>query len=861
MVLLLPGTRAALAAGLAALALLPGLAACAGPSSAPGAPAGEVARAGEPFEVRLWRAGRTVSPALPAGRRAELEEERRRALAALDAGLSRAEEARLVAWLRASDTPDELWSAAATVVGELERYALAGELVSALGPSAPPARGVAARAALHRLYGHWFAQPDEVAPYLASVREGEGTRLLRESAAREEERSRTRLFEALAHDPRAAAGWLADPDPRVRSGAARLVAREFTRPEGAGEALFDELFARLEHEHEPEAFHEELMALVAPLERADAAQPAGRRLRALLVGLLAAPADARGPSLASGAARLAWRSEGPRDGEHLLTVVAALGTRLEELVARDRLRGAGDPDALVAVLDALHELGAEASGAGLAVELRAGPAREGVLAVLLDPAQDEAVRAVAAATLGGLARAEDAALFARLLADDGPPVSVRHALLGALRELLPELARDAGARALVIDALARCAGAADPDLRRRALGLCLEPALSDALATLDPDFLVASLARESDSGNAREFLRLLARLERAPDLGALLSLPSFGALAGEPSTLPELVAVLERTAAGSARDAMRAATRLANEGGDETRLARLRQALGLVARLDDLSAIDLEPREHRAVCAWVWRLAEAGIPPREATARGSAFAQRVLEVHLVRGERDPESAGESLAPAERAHLAARLAAELFLAGVGRGTKAQVEASFERALELAPADTAAFLVLRDRARFRAAASERLRALADYRRLLESGPEAEALLGITDLRAAIELLGRLDEAGLPGPSTSAGEAFELLERLVQREAWRAEPAAVRMQDLRAWVQAGLEARDPVRLARVEAALSDLPLTQVEVPAEAGAAPLWFGLTREAPWFQELLDLRARVRLTLRELEARG
>ena len=602
------------------------------------------------------------------------------------------------------------------------------------------------------------------------------------------------------------------------------------------------------------------MALVAPLERADATS-AARRLRTLLVALLQAPADARGPSLAAGAARLAWRTEGARDGEHLLSVTAALGVRLEELVARDRLRGVGDPDALVAVLDAVHELCAEANRVGLAAELRAGPARSGVLAVLLDPAQDEAVRAVAAATLGGLARAEDAPLIARLLGDDGPPVSVRHALLGALRELLPELTRDAAARAQLVDALARCTGAVDPDLRRRALGLCLEPLLAEGLTTLDPAFLVASLARESEAQNARELLRLLARLARPAELGALLSLPSFGALAGDPATLTELVPVLERTVAGSPRDAMRAATLLASEGSDETRLARLRQALGLVARLDDLSAIDLEPREHRAVCAWVWRLEQAGIPPREATARGSAFAQRVLEVHLVRGERDPETPGESLTPAERAHLAARLSADLFLAGIGRGTTAQVEVAFERALELAPAQEVSFRVLRDRARFRAAASERLRALADYRRLLESGPEAEALLGIPDLRAALELLGRLDEAGLPGASTSAGEAFELLERLVQREAWRAEPAAVRMQDLRAWVQAGLDARDPLRLARLEAALADLPLTQVEVPAAQGSAPLWFGLTREAPWFQELLDLRSRVRLTLRELEARG
>ena len=49
--------------------------------------------------------------------------------------------------------------------------------------------------------------------------------------------------------------------------------------------------------------------------------------------------------------------------------------------------------------------------------------------------------------------------------------------------------------------------------------------------------------------------------------------------------------------------------------------------------------------------------------------------------------------------------------------------------------------------------------------------------------------------------------------------------------------------------------------LPLTQVESQTPSEPVPLWLGLTREASWFQELLDLRARVRLAQRELEARG
>jgi hypothetical protein len=229
-------------------------------------------------------------------------------------------------------------------------------------------------------------------------------------------------------------------------------------------------------------------------------------------------------------------------------------------------------------------------------------------------------------------------------------------------------------------------------------------------------------------------------------------------------------------------------------------------------------------------------------------------------VHLARGEREPDQREPGLSPAERAHLAARLRADLFLGAAGRITKSQVEGSFEEALTLAPSE-AQWAVLRDRARFWAAANERLRALADYRRLFEAGDAAEPWLAIPDLRSSIELLGRLDATGASGSPASAREACDLHARLVAREAWRSEPAAVRMQDLREWVLAGLECRDPARLARIEAALSSLPLTQAAHSEALSPAPLWFGLTREAPWFQELLDLRARVRLSLRDLAAPG
>jgi hypothetical protein len=264
------------------------------------------------------------------------------------------------------------------------------------------------------------------------------------------------------------------------------------------------------------------------------------------------------------------------------------------------------------------------------------------------------------------------------------------------------------------------------------------------------------------------------------------------------------------------------------------------------------------------IASWVWRVVRAGVAPRDLAPVGLDFEQRLLDVHLPRGEASGAGTGVGLDDFERAHLTALLRADLFLGSAGarrRGTKPQVEAAFESAQTQATTPELRWLVLRDRARFRAAADECVKAMSDYRRLFEAGERADSLLGIPDLRAAVELLDRLDEAGGLGRSASAGEACAILRRIIARSAWRAEPAAVRMQDLRDWVRTALASGDAASLRRVDAALADLPLTQLETETEREPPPIWFGLTREAGWFQELLDLRTQARLGLRKLEAPG
>src|SRR6185436_8374354 len=181
-----------------------------------------------PLEARLWRAGRAIPPGLSASRVAELEAERSQALAILARSLTRGEEERITAWLADPETPDELWCSAARAAAALERYDLAPLFITALEPSASARRAVAARAALHQIYGRWFQRPSEVQPYLGSVESGPGTRLLLEAGRNEEARSRERLLAELAHGPTGASAWLEDPDPEVRSGAARTLAQVFT---------------------------------------------------------------------------------------------------------------------------------------------------------------------------------------------------------------------------------------------------------------------------------------------------------------------------------------------------------------------------------------------------------------------------------------------------------------------------------------------------------------------------------------------------------------------------------------------------------------------------------------------------------
>ena len=810
----------------------------------------------ESLEVVIWRAGRAELAGLAGGREQELEEQRSRALTELARLLrtTRAER-RFAQVLASEDVEDELWCAAARAAASLERYGDARALADALESSRSARRRAVARESLHELYGRWFSETDEVQPFLDEVRAGPGTRLLVETSAWEESRSRQRLFEDLAHEPASAAAWLEDPDPEVRSGAARTLGEMFGREDSDPVAMLDLFLLHLERELDPGAFHEALAATMRPLERAEPAHPALVELREILAAIGAEPGDERSLSVALALTRMPWKTTGAKDDPaHLFAGIEVLGEMLRGLAEVDRRRGANDPDPLVGALAALRGLSDHARAAGLGRELSGVRAREPVFAILEEQGQDEAVRAAAAGALGPLLVASDCALLAGVLEDELAPPAVKHALLGALRPVLPELdAEDAGAQRL-LRATASLTAASDPDLRRRAYVLLADEGLVEWTRRLDPTFLVDRLAAEQIPEISREILRLIQRFAQPQMLGELLSLERFDELASEHARLEELAAALRTLSHDRARETLAAAKRLASVRSPETHLAALRHALGLVAALDEKTALELRPDEHRAIASWAWRLHQAGVSLREAVPHGVEFERRLLDVHLLRSEDVADVAlvgeGEGFGAFERAHLCANLRADLLLAGEGRVTKPQVEMAFETAFSLAPDEAAKNFVLRDRARFRSATDECVKALADYRKLA-----AQGVLEITDLRTAVELLERIGGTG--ARSDVALETYDLRARLVERASWRAEPAAVRMQDVRDLVACALASRDRDRIGAAERALADLPLTQNELPVASPTPPLWYGLIREPAWFQELLDLRTRLRIALREL----
>ncbi|HED66689.1 MAG TPA: hypothetical protein ENJ09_14180 [Planctomycetes bacterium] len=758
------------------------------------------------LDALLLRAGCAPLAGLPAQREASRRAARDEAAARIRSALASQAggdlfHGRLRAVLAAPDgEAGELWCAAARVVGRVGLVRFAPLLAPHLGTSTE--RGAAAAEGLHELFGIWFSSPSDAEAAIHALEGGASASVWREALAAAEARGHRFLEGWLRADPLRAAALFGDEDPLVRARAARahgegLLAGKLERGPG-----IQALLEREEVEFDPRAHFELTLALTGVLEHGASVEPDVLRLRDHLAtihggdrALAAARAIARLPfSLDPGDAEAAAK------GMDLSSGLDLLGGLLANLTAESSY----DPDPALECLFSLSALADRAEGAGLEGVVRSSRAHDTVLGLLLESRDDGAgsmdLARAAAETFASFARPGDIAHLLAILHDPATPAPVAHALLGALRRVLFASDPADPIAGEILAEVARLSGSESPDLRRRALELFADEGAAPYLAPRAPeffDFLVERLSTETSASLRRRVLSLLARFGRPELLGRVLEAPTFDALAADPASLRDLAAACLALARGKAAATLAAARRIAGEG--RVASARTRQALRLAASLAPADAKRLSPGDHVRVSEWAWRLHLAGDPLLAPIAGAEfspeiprSFLRALVDIHLpAAGSSPPPS--PTLRPSVRAALRALALAKLALSAPAESGEseaigsADVEAAFAEAFEIADGDRGlGALLLRDRARFRSAIGDREGALSDYRELSRT-----ASLELPDLRRAVDLLGRADDASI-SPALLA-ELFERLVAIVEHPLWHLDPLPLRLEDLDRLVRA--------------------------------------------------------------------
>ncbi len=810
-----------------------------------------------------WFAGRSRLAGIPAAAAAERERSRREALVAVRERFERSPESR-AAWeehlaflLDGRELYDELWCAGARVVGELGVYELADKLVFELGPDRPPRRRAASVEALHQLYGRWFRELEEVGPYLERVEPGAGTRLLVANVLEEESLGVGRLLKSLEYEPLTAIDTLAHPNPRVRAGAARRLGEAIAARDLEAEEVLPILYQRLRLEEDPLALHAALEAVLVPLQSATVLDPALEELRGILEGLSSTAGPGHSLVLAQTLARLPWRTTIEGEGPTVAEGVAAIGRVLSGRI-QDKKLFQHDSDALVGILGALLSLCDRAKDSAFVAELRESSAREPVRALIQDAQQEEAVRAAAVSALGPLAEpSQDWPLFLDVLRRGDSTPALSHALLGALRSILLEFDPESAGASVILDQVADLTGASDPDLRRRALSLLADQRLREIVRShLEPTFLLECLRAEDVPDLASSVLELIRIFGRPDMLDGLLGLERFEELAKSgPDGAADLAGALRQVAAGSPTETWRAAEGLASVNDQQTYVARIQLALGMVASLDEAAALQLERFQHQEIALWAWLLHRAGIELDQAIEGASAFKERLVRLHLPKSQGVLIESATRFGESTRNHLLAVMLGELLLAGDTTVSVEEVDAAFTRSLEFVDVHTEPGFkqrVQRDRARFYAAGGDPVRAMREFRVLHE-----EAALENADLRQAAAINRTIGGEGLAGRRATAPECFDLLETLVTGDTWVTEPAKVRRQDLSDLAGHAVDSQSEERLQRFLELFAGLPATP-----EDGDEPVtvWRGLAGSAEVLVELQKHVEAVQTALGKVRAK-
>ncbi len=819
----------------------------------------------------LVDAGRRIPAGLTAARLAERGRARDEALARLagelDTDGARYDQwtAHLAAVLESPDEHAEVWEAAALVAGQLGLYDLAPVLANALS-SARPRRALAAREALHELYGQWFESLEDFAAFPVDAPDGPALRALLRRYRERGDAWLTQLGRNFKLDPAYALEFLAHPDPRVRQRAAAAIPAAVSvgqepKPGTIGlPAATDALLARLSVEEHPAAWHAVADALLAVF----AAAPVGPEVRARFVQALEGVVQRRQAGLELPVARALSRTPWPDAGTtppglpaapgaaHGVDLVAAL---LDALAER---RTRADPDVLVGVLESLQTLATRAERDAIAAAQAAGEpaplvvhecARDAVTKLLADPSLYVGVRAAAASSIPLVARPADIEQMVAVLGAPESPSELRFALLGALGRMARVLDPTSDEAAKLHGAVVARIDEPQADLRRRALSMLAEPALADHVRGEDLSKLVERLDVEPVAELRAKILGILRTSGSRDLLDGVLELESFDELAVQHGA--ELAQLLGKLAADDPAKLVEGAQRLASVQDAPSSLDRLLRAMTLLAGLGEQAARGLDVAAHLAVVEWTTQVRDAGVVVADAVPNGRVFLRRVVDVH-VPGAARSERFGEG----RRLHTSSLLLGDLLGGADDPALEQQVLDTFAQALERAktvPGEPPFEEVLRDRARFYESRGRLREALDDYRPLLKPNGGALAparVLEPSDLREAATLLVTARRGA--AADGAAGEACDVLLGLVDDAQWTQEPAAVRVQDLTDVVDRALASKDSARIERVRALLADLP----PLPAD-GAGPLalvegrtWSGLTADRGSHEALLAARSKL-----------
>lgn len=770
------------------------------------------------LQVMLLRAGREIPPTVSAARRAEREAARGEALAWLH-GRREADPEFDAAWesvttgLLLARGQEVLWTATARTLGRLGDTQHVDELGTAL-ESPRPGVTQAARAALHDLYVDWFSDREAFEAFLIEAGSACEAPAFRERARELEREVRELSVRLLAHESQGAAAKLDDPDPFLRAAAARALASA-----GGGEGAngVDALLERLAVESDGAVFHALLEALLETQAGAPPDAPVLVAVRARLAeviergdALLQAPA-------AHALSRMTWAPRAPREERSsLLAGIGLLTRQVRQLSARGTFT---DRDVLVTAFRALYQLGDLAEREQVDLAPVEGALRDVALAAIREEAEAQGVRVAAARLLAIVGRPTDIGLMVAVMNARGTSPEFSYMLLGLVGEMARGLKGADAAAPLVLDTLLSNLALGDPDQRRRALDYLADPELAELVRGADAARFVLSLGVETSPELQARLLELIAE-RGGPELVApLLGLSNFDAIANSgPAGIARLVATLSRLAGDDPALLTRTAERLLQVENENSRVARLTEALALVARVNDADAARLPAADHDEIVAWARELREAGGSlPGEAD-----FLRRLVDVHI------PACSEGSGGRANLAHLQALFLSDLLSLDPEAGSSEQVLAHFAQALREAEEQgrsAEAILVRRDRARFELREGREDAALADYRAVFASALAAEGasqrapVLDLSDLRGGGELLSTA-ASGLDG-AQAAREALGVSVALLEREAWRAEPATVRVQDL-------LDLADRARRAGTLEALDQAAPFFAELPALPPAAP---------------------------------